>query len=86
MHYDEFEAPPTIWVVMSVVGGIATGLGLITSLEYLGDRFFPTNRSMRNSLLALEKVTIPKDRPNLSLSVNFSSAPFTNTDPGSHTF
>jgi len=38
MYDSEFDAPPTFWVVATVVGGIATGLGLVISLEYLGDR------------------------------------------------
>lgn len=34
----EFESPPFLWAVLPVVGGIATGIGLIWALESFGDR------------------------------------------------
>jgi len=37
-HDGDFQRPPTLWVIASFVGGIATGIGLIISLEYLSDR------------------------------------------------
>ncbi|MEM9807480.1 MAG: hypothetical protein AAF959_19625 [Cyanobacteria bacterium P01_D01_bin.56] len=54
-HIDnDFEAPPTIWVIAVVVGGIATGLGLIAGLEYLSDRISIKSSSMPNALIAIE--------------------------------
>lgn len=56
-HIDnDFEAPPTIWVIAVVVGGIATGLGLIAGLEYLSDRISTKSSSMSNALIAIEEV------------------------------
>ncbi|NEQ32326.1 MAG: hypothetical protein F6K04_15210 [Leptolyngbya sp. SIO4C5] len=50
MNHDyDFQFPPTIWVVSSVVGGILTGLGLIWSMEYLRDRWFFESSFHRNS-------------------------------------
>ncbi|MGB3199335.1 MAG: hypothetical protein WBA99_00440 [Nodosilinea sp.] len=34
----EFDSPPLVWAVLPVVGGIATGIGLIWALESFGDR------------------------------------------------
>ena len=86
MHDDDFEAPPTVWVVITVVGGIATGLGLIVSLEYLGDRLSPSNRSMHNSAIVLEREAVPRERPSLPLSDIFSSIKPTSLDPTSHIY
>lgn len=41
MNKDEFIGPPTIWVVLTVVGGITTALGLIVTLEYASKRLSP---------------------------------------------
>ncbi|NEQ43545.1 MAG: hypothetical protein F6K00_08280 [Leptolyngbya sp. SIOISBB] len=44
MNHDEnFQGPPTVWVVTSFIGGIATGLALIYGLEMLGDRLSPVS-------------------------------------------
>ena len=81
MHDDDFEAPPTVWVVITVVGGIATGIGLIVCLEYLGDRLSPDSRSIRNSAIVLKREAVPGERPSLPLSDIFSSIQPTNFDP-----
>ncbi len=52
MNQDEFIGPPTIWVVFTVVGGIATALGLIITLEYANKRLSPKANSIAQSSLA----------------------------------
>jgi hypothetical protein len=41
MNDSEFEAPPLMWAALPIVGGIATGLGLILGLGWLGHRLTP---------------------------------------------
>ncbi len=41
MTENEFEAPPFVWAVIPIVGGIATGVGLILGLGWLGQRLTP---------------------------------------------
>ena len=65
MDNNDFEAPPTGWVVFTVIGGIATGLGLIVSLEYLGDRLSlnsQSNNSILNSRLISQQSKDPEAR------------------------
>lgn len=60
MDNQDFEAPPTGWVVLTVIGGVATGLGLIASLEYLSDRLSPNSQShdsTLNSKLVLRRLS-----------------------------
>ncbi len=45
MNKDEIMGPPVIWVVLTVVGGIATALGLIVTLEYASKRLSPNTHS-----------------------------------------
>lgn len=46
MNDSEFEAPPLIWAVLPIVGGVATAAGLILGLGWLGNRLSaPDNRS-----------------------------------------
>ncbi|PSR16690.1 hypothetical protein C8255_16520 [filamentous cyanobacterium CCP3] len=45
MTDNEFEAPTFFWAVMPVVGGIATGVGLVLGLGWLGDRLTPAPHS-----------------------------------------
>ncbi|MEL6398326.1 MAG: hypothetical protein AAFO87_16915 [Cyanobacteria bacterium J06607_6] len=50
MNHDEnFQGPPTVWVITSFVGGIATGLALIYGLEMLGNRLSPTSKISQNT-------------------------------------
>ena len=86
MHDDDFEAPQTVWVVITVFGGIATGFGLIFSLEYLGDRLFPESRSIRNSAIVLKREAVPRERLSLPLSDIFSSIQPTSFDPISYIY
>ena len=53
MNKDEFIGPPTIWVVLTVVGGIATALGLIVTLEYASKRLSPKTSLNTQSFLAI---------------------------------
>ena len=53
MNKDDFIGPPTIWVVLTVFGGIATALGLIITLEYAIRRLSPKTRSVTTSSLIL---------------------------------
>lgn len=46
MNQDEFIGPPTVWVVFTVVAGIATALGLIITLEYASKRVSPETQSV----------------------------------------
>lgn len=51
MDDEEFDAPATHWVVLTVVGGLLTGLGLIVGLESLRDRIpypSPTSSNIVN--------------------------------------
>ncbi len=50
MHNEEFEAPATHWVVLTVVGGLLTGLGLIAGLEHLRDRIPHASPTSSNSI------------------------------------
>ena len=62
MNDDNFEGPPTTWVVLTVIGGIATALGLIAGLEYLSDRLSPHSGSMCGSrLISDENVSSSQD-------------------------
>ncbi|ESA38988.1 hypothetical protein N836_29780 [Leptolyngbya sp. Heron Island J] len=45
MNEEDFIGPPTIWVVLTVLGGIATALGLIITLEYAIRRLSPKTGS-----------------------------------------
>ena len=45
MNKDDFIGPPTIWVLLTVVGGITTALGLILTLEYVNKRLSPQTTS-----------------------------------------
>lgn len=51
MTDNEFEAPPFVWAVIPVVGGIATSLGLILGLGWLGDRLTPAPHNSSTSAL-----------------------------------
>ncbi|PZV20870.1 MAG: hypothetical protein DCF21_03715 [Leptolyngbya sp.] len=51
MTEDEFEAPPFIWAVIPIVGGIATGVGLILGLGWLGHRLTPAPHNSSTSAL-----------------------------------
>ncbi|MEA5464819.1 hypothetical protein [Leptothoe sp. PORK10 BA2] len=51
MNQDEFIGPPTIWAVLTVVGGIATALGLIITLEYASKRLSPKAQSATDTSL-----------------------------------
>ncbi|EKU97889.1 hypothetical protein Lepto7375DRAFT_7134 [Leptolyngbya sp. PCC 7375] len=53
MNNDDFIGPPTIWVVLTVVGGIATALGLIVTLEYVSRRLSPETSSIPQSSLTV---------------------------------
>lgn len=53
MNQDKLMGPPTIWVVLTVLGGIATALGLIATLEYASRRLSPQTRSVTKSSLIL---------------------------------
>ena len=53
MNKDEFIGPPTIWVVLTVFGGIATALGLIITLEYASRRLSPKTHSLTKSSLTV---------------------------------
>ena len=57
---DDFEAPPTSWVIATVVAGIATGLGLITGLEYLSNRISSKSSSLSDLVIILEERSFPK--------------------------
>ena len=57
---DDFEAPPTSWAVATVVAGIATGLGLITGLEYLSDRISSQSSSLSDLGIVLEGRSLSK--------------------------
>lgn len=46
MHEDNFIGPPTIWVVLTVIGGVATALGLIITLESINRRLSPKTSSI----------------------------------------
>lgn len=45
MNDNEFEAPPLIWAAMPIVGGVATGMGLILCLGWLGTYLSPKPHS-----------------------------------------
>lgn len=45
MNKEDFVGPPTIWVVITMLGGIATALGLIITLEYASRRLSPKTDS-----------------------------------------
>lgn len=49
----EFDAPPTLLVLMTIFGGIITGLGVVLSLEYLGDRLSPNTSFLPIQAVAL---------------------------------
>jgi len=38
MNDENFEGPPAVLAFLTVVGGIATAIGLILTLEYVSDR------------------------------------------------
>ncbi len=51
MNQDNFIGPPTIWVVLTVIGGITTAVGLIITLEYVSKRLSPrTSSAVKSSL------------------------------------
>ena len=52
MNKEDFMGPPTIWVVLTVLGGISTALGLIITLEYASRKLLPkTGSAIKPSLL-----------------------------------
>lgn len=50
-----FESPPMIWIVSTILGGIITGFGLILGLEYFLDRLVPDSNSPVSLELNLEE-------------------------------
>lgn len=58
MNNSEFEAPSLTWAVLSVVGGVATGIGLIWGLEWFGSRLTPKPQSLSAvvTIVALDPV------------------------------
>ncbi|AFY39813.1 hypothetical protein Lepto7376_3633 [[Leptolyngbya] sp. PCC 7376] len=41
MQDEDFEGPPTVWVVGTVIAGVLSGIGLVMVLEYFSDRLSP---------------------------------------------
>lgn len=39
MHNGDFEGPPAHWLVLSIVGAIATAITLIITLEFAANEF-----------------------------------------------
>lgn len=60
IHDGDFQRPPTIWVIVSFAGGIATGIGLIISLEYLSDRLSLNQAALTTGDTAIVSMTSPK--------------------------
>jgi hypothetical protein len=59
-HDGDFQRPPTIWVIVSFVGGIATGIGLIIGLESLSDRLSLNQAVSTTGDTAIVSMTSPK--------------------------
>ena len=51
MHHDiNLEAPPTCWTVLTVIGGITTGIALVIGLETLGKHLPEKNSQVQLAL------------------------------------
>lgn len=63
MNEQEFAAPSLGWAVLPVIGGIATGIGLILGLEWLGDRLTPEDyaTSRQTVIEVLSTSQVPRE-------------------------